>query len=562
MAVSFDILQNALKEGWGRKTVTRAIAHQNRLKFHAQTELTANLSQPFADFMAFVSNILPHDKLKLFKTLFRYPLKTNEVTAKCFDKLSRIFDGRNPVFNYQFKSSETLDDWQWYRHAKLKEPEIWQTLGWDFYKTEPNSVLIVDLPKEQTTEQPEPYFYWLSISDVAAYGKSGKDFDFIIIKSDGGATFTVIDADTYSVYVNDRESLGELISQSAHNLGYVPAMFFVTEPISISEPDVKASPLTKELDALDWYLFFTLSKRHLDLYASYPIYSGYEQACDFINAENGDYCDGGFLKDKQGFYKFDANGLMCRCPKCGDKRIVGVGSFVEIPIPTERQPDLRNPVQMLTVDKDSLDYNVSEIGRLEREIINAVCGYTEDAQTKTAINEQQVMASFQSQINALNNVKKQFEKAQTFVDATVCRLRYGDAFVSASVNYGTEFFIFDAATLRERYKTAKDSGASESELDALQQQILETEFRHNPAELQRMMILHELEPYRHLTAKEVTDLHTAGVVSDEDLKLKLNFTNLIKRFERENLNIVEFGTALNYADKIKRIKETLTTYIH
>ena len=342
--------------------------------------------------------------------------------------------------------------------------------------------------------------------------------------------------------------------------GYVPRCS-LSEPISISEPDVKASPLTKELDALDWYLFFTLSKRHLDLYASYPIYSGYEQACDFTNAENGDYCDGGFLKDKQGFYKFDANGLMCRCPKCGDKRIVGVGSFVEIPIPTEGQPDLRNPVQMLTVDKDSLDYNVSEIGRLEREIINAVCGYTEDAD-QTAINEQQVLASFQSQINALNNVKKQFEKAQTFVDATVCRLRYGDAFISASVNYGTEFFIFDAATLRERYKAAKESGASESELDALQQQILETEFRHNPAELQRMMILHELEPYRHLTAKEVTDLHTAGVVSDEDLKLKLNFTNLIKRFERENLNIVEFGTALNYADKIKRIKDTLTTYIN
>lgn len=561
MAVSFDILQNALKEGWGRKTVTRAIAHQNRLKFHAQTELTANLSQPFADFMAFVSNILPHDKMKLFKTLFRYPLKTNEVTAKCFDKLSRIFDGRNPVFKYQFKSSETLGDWQWYRHEILKEPEIWQTLGWDFFKTEPNSVLIVDLPKEQTTEQPEPYFYWLSISDVAAYSKRGKDFDFIIIKSDNGATFTVIDADTYSVYVNASESLGELISQSAHNLGYVPAMFFVTEPISISEPDVKTSPLTKELDALDWYLFFTLSKRHLDLYASYPIYSGYEQDCDFTNAENGDYCDGGFLKDKQGFYKFDANGLMCRCPKCGDKRIVGVGSFVEIPIPTEGQPDLRNPVQMLTVDKDSLDYNVTEIGRLEREIINAVCGYTEDAQTKQAINEQQVLASFQSQINALNNVKKQFEKAQTFVDATVCRLRYGDAFISASVNYGTEFFIFDAATLRERYKSAKESGASESELDALQEQILETEFRHNPAELQRMMILHELEPYRHLTAKEVTDLHAAGVVSDEDLKLKLNFTNLIKRFERENLNIVEFGTALNYADKIRKIKDTITAYL-
>lgn len=40
--------------------------------------------------MAFVSNLLPHDKFKMFKTLFRYPVKTNEVTGVCFDKLSRI----------------------------------------------------------------------------------------------------------------------------------------------------------------------------------------------------------------------------------------------------------------------------------------------------------------------------------------------------------------------------------------------------------------------------------------------------------------------------------------
>jgi hypothetical protein len=46
---------------------------------------------PITDFMAFVSNLLPHDKFKMFKTLFRYPVKTNEVTGVCFDKLSRNF---------------------------------------------------------------------------------------------------------------------------------------------------------------------------------------------------------------------------------------------------------------------------------------------------------------------------------------------------------------------------------------------------------------------------------------------------------------------------------------
>ena len=77
-----------------------------------------------------VENILPHDKFVLFKALFRYPVKTNEITDVCFDKLSRIFDGRNPAFNYQFANSEQRDDWEEYRLNKLHEPEIWSTKGW------------------------------------------------------------------------------------------------------------------------------------------------------------------------------------------------------------------------------------------------------------------------------------------------------------------------------------------------------------------------------------------------------------------------------------------------
>lgn len=74
-------------------------------------------------------------------------------------------------------------------------------------------------------------------------------------------------------------------------------------------------------------------------------------------------------------------------------------------------------------------------------------------------------------------------QAQQFVDETVCRLRYGGLFVSAKVNYGTEFYLSNATELRERYKVAKESGASEAELDALQNQIIETEYRNNPTQL-------------------------------------------------------------------------------
>lgn len=303
------------------------------------------------------------------------------------------------------------------------------------------------------------------------------------------------------------------------------------------------------------------TKRHLDLYGAYPIYSGYEQSCDFSNGENGDYCDGGFLKDKQGFYKFDASGILMRCPKCGDKRIAGVGSFVEIPIPDgDKQPDLRNPVQILTVDKSSLDYNVSEEERLRTDIITAIVGTNEEITTRDALNEQQIRANFESQSTILNRVKKGFEEAQQFVDETVCRLRYGNMFVSAKVNLGTEFYLYDINTLRNRYKVAKESGASEAELDALQNQILETEYRNNPTQLQRMLILAELEPYRHLSRNEVMNLYDKQLITREELFIKLNFANFVRRFERENTNILEFGSQIPLTKKVEIITNKFFDY--
>lgn len=535
--------------------------HQNRIRFHAQTELSASLAQPTADFLAFVSNLIPHDKFKLFKEMFRYPLKTNEVTGICFDKLSRVFDGRNPAFEYDFASPEDRDDWEDYRRSRLHEPEIWHTEGWEHFKTDINSVLVVDLPEHQDGERPEPYFYWLPIDCVLDWDGHGDDLDHIVFTTDHDKRIAVIDDTSYRIYTRDAgRNIGSLVSEHPHGLGFCPARFFWQDAISLRDPYIKQSVLTKELESLDWYLFFHISKRHLDLYGSYPIYSGYEQSCDFSNAENGDYCDGGYLKNKQGYYKLDTAGLPCRCPKCGDKRIAGVGSFVEVPIPVEGQPDLRNPVQMLSVDRSSLDYNVTEEERLKDDIIASVVGMQEEQMSTQAVNENQVRATFESQSTILNRVKKGFETAQKFVDDTICRLRYGASFSGSVINYGTEFFIYSASELRERYKTAKESGASESELDALQNQIIETEYRTNPAKRHRLMLLSELEPYRHLTRDEMLTLYREGVVTSDELRLKLNFMALIRRFERENTNILEFGSAIPYERKIEIIKATLDGY--
>lgn len=521
------------------------------------------MTLPITNFLGWVENLLPNDKFKTFKTLFRYPVRTNEIAGICFDKLSRVFDGRNPAFNYQFLSTEHRDDWEYYRQDVLKEPDVWSTKGWEYFKTEINSVLIVDMPSEQINDNyPAPYFYWLTIENVISYEADMSGTMRWIIFNQPGDVIAVFDDISYRLFSKDKAgNIADLIIEKRHDLGYCPARFFWSEPLSIAEPDVKMSPLTKELEALDWFLFFHISKRHLDLFGAYPVYSGYEQDCDYTNDQSGDYCDGGFIRNSKGYYNVDTAGLLMRCPKCSEHRIIGAGSFVEIPIPDgDKIPDLRNPVQMLTVDRSSLDYNVEEEKRLQQNIITAIVGQNEEVTQQEAFNEQQVAAAFESQSTVLNRIKKGFESAQQFVDETICRLRYGNSFLSAKVNYGSEFFLYDATELRTRYQAAKEAGASEAELDALHNQLIETEYRNNPTQLQRMLTLAELEPYRHLTRAEMLDLYSRGLVTETELRVKLNFANFVRRFERENINILEFGTQIPFADKINIINQTLEAY--
>lgn len=589
MALSVEEIRKRTSEQPRRNIIKLAVMHQNRLRLHSEVvpstpalaswsyrgrQLAVNqplmhghegITLALNDFMAMVENLIPKDKFEVFKTLFRFPVITNEVLAVCYDKLSRIFDGRDPAFSYQFANTELRDDWEWYRQEKLGEQNIWQSKGWDFFKTQINSVLIVDLPQEQEAgdRYPQPYFYWLPIMDVIDYKADPQSgaMEWIMFRQDGDK-IAVIDDASYRIFNSKDGTIGELESEAAHDLGYCPARFFWNEPVSLDKPDIKESPVTKELDRLDWYLFFAISKRQLDTYGNYPIYWGYEQSCDFQNDETGDYCDGGYLKDKQGHWHYDNNGLLMPCPVCSQKRLVGAGSYIEVPVPhvDEGQPDLGQPVGMLAVDSESLKYNQEEEKRLRTDLITAIVGTNEEITTRDALNEQQIKANFESQSTVLKRVKKGFEEAQKFVDDTCCRLRYGKAFLSSSVNYGTEFYLFSSDELRERYKKAKEAGMSEADLDALLQQIIETEYRHNPQMMQRMIILSDLEPYRHLTRNEVQGLYEKSLIPVEDLLIKFNFADFIKRFERENMNIIEFGAETDYDKKISTIKEQLKAY--
>lgn len=562
MVLSLSKIREEVQKPSKREEIRKAMEQQEWIKLHSDTSIDVINSVPFRKFCTFVKSQLPQDKFLSAMNNLKFPLPTNAITKSIFVKLSKLFDGRNPAYNYQFHNTQERDDWEWYRQEVLDEPNLWSDKAWRWFQTEINCVMVVDMPSETdpTDRYPQPYSYFVPIDNVISYKVNDrrKCMDFIIFRSEDN--IIVIDDVSYRVFASDGNRLGSLLMENAHTLGYCPAKFLWNEPLSLSEPDIKSSPLSQKLSSLDWYLFKLLGVRHLDTYAGYPIYSAYEEECDYMDAE-GNVCHKGHMQAPDGHFITDAQGNIVVCPVChGKKQLVGAGTFITVPIPTEGQPDLRDPVSITTIDRQSLDYNINELERLEKDIIASCVGVDNTIINETSLADKQVDATYESKDTVLNRIKKGFEEIQEWHDATCCRLRYGSAFISANINYGNEFYTLTPEVLRKRYDDAKKSGASEAELEALDEQLLETEYRHNPTQLQRMIILKDLEPLRHKTFDEVNTLRDAGIVPQEVAILKSDFTAFIKRFERENDNILEFGTQIPYKDKITNIYNTLLTY--
>lgn len=567
MGLELNQIKQILQKPTKRQIIQKAVNMQRRLRFHTETNIAvSDINQPTTIFLDWAKHLLPKDKFNIFLQLFKFPLPTPAVVEDVYRELERVFYSRNSSSSYQFTDSELAEDWALYRKSNLNEPEVWKTTAWKRMQVSPNSILVVDLPLVQTSTRPEPYFYWLEIDSVIDYELFKQDenlFNWLIFNQPEHR-IAVFDDTSIRVYqLNEKNEIQSLVSEAQHDLGYCPARFFWSTQLNEKNKDLKKNPITKELSNLDWYLFFSISKQHLDLYAPYPIYSAYEADCNFENNETGDYCDGGFLRNAKGEYKILNDGTVEKCPCCSEKRIAGPGSFLEVPIPNQSEgvADMRNPVQITTIDKDSLDYNANECARLKNEIVISVVGSGGTVSEKEAINETQVTANFESKTSVLNALKTNFELAQKFVEDTVCKLRYGGAFISSSVNWGTEFYVFTVTELYSKYKQAKENGASNSELDAISQQILEVEYRNNPLVLQRMLILKQLEPYPHKTLDEVLKLYEKELLNENLVKLKINFSTLVEKFERENINIIEFASNKPMREKIDIITNKLLEYV-
>lgn len=558
MPVTKQELKKILEEPKSKKEIAEAKRREELIRFHSQTSFSA-FDCPYAlsDFLdRFLREVVTnYDQYNLYRLMLQFPVDTNPLMSEIYGVLWKIFEGKDPVYNAEFLTPTAEEDWHKYREA-WELDKFWQHLSWKEFMCYSESFIVVDLPSEQQTTLPNPYPYFLRICNVVDYSMKKspgewEELDYIIFRIDK-THLAFFDTTAYQVFETKENSDTDFVGEPVtilHNLGICP----VTKLLHGEHP------VSRFLTKLKKLLFSLLGQDITDFSIANPVWWVYEQDCDFENPHTHDRCDGGFLRNGSGDYIIGSDMRLVKCPAC-QGRFRGHGTVLELPVPDDNGKALGTPAGVIVTPVESLQYGSDRVSQRQDEIYYGLVGYGSETPNDKAVNKQQVRALQESTEDKLNHLQKTFERAQQRTEATMCRLRYGISFVSLSVSYGQTHYINKPDDVLSMYEQARKNGDSDTILDGIYENYMMLKYRNNPEQLQYQNILWNLEPYRHRTIAEVREMFRNFECEFSEYYIKSNFSSLIARFERENISVLGFGSALSFSAKIDAIYKVLVSY--
>lgn len=565
-----------LKTTPNHKGKESAVRQQERVSLHGKPILQkrAGVSSPaFTEMVDWYCLSLPKDKRRAVKRLIRHPLDTVTISGEIYQQLERAFEGVDREEKYVFGSSELEADWHAYKDNVLGGQDSWRSRGMDGLRCRHNSVAIVDMSADvnEPGTLAAPYWYLRDLNTIFEHPMvSPTEFEYLILRDqvtgENYQRITVLDDEAYSVYhyFSDTQTLTEEI-RNEHQLGYCPATMFWTDCLDSETPIVKDHPFSAFLGKFDWCQGSHWTKRMGDLINGWPITTTFKQSCTYRSEK--EYCDAGFLRSTaeghENVYLLGSDLEIAECPSCAHNNSVGPGTNYQVPLPNNANGNtvMLPAVGITNVDVAGLKYNAETLKDQEVALFSGIVGSVFEAMNNQAVNEKQVQSLFEARRKALVGVARNFERLQTWIESTMCRLRYGAAFIETSINYGTEFFLFSAGELLTMYTEQRDLGADAAVLDQLQNLYYQTRYRRQPSELERVRIMLAIDPARHHNPASLPALKADGIISREEYALKANMSTLINRFERDHGPLVAYADTTPWGSRIDRITAVLLAYI-
>lgn len=555
--------QSRIKKPLNGDRIAKAVDNEKRVRLH--TVGTQDSSTSFEQWLETIAKILPKNKFETFRLLIGEPVPTLTLSETIFDELAKIFESSNPAQKLTFESDnerQTNEFKNYFDVDRFFKEDVYEQL-----KLAPNSFLVVDVKEGLTQGKPSPTPYFVNIEAVidASVNRDGST-NYLIFRVDE-KTVVAIDDEAYYVFdsINEDYELREGYP-SVHNLKdrldrpYTPAFLIYPNFLNATDTIVVNSPLTKNLGSMEWLLFWSVSKRYLDLYAPFPIYVSYEEDCTYEQA--GRICNGGILVSTSDDLEEAAS--VIPCPKCSENRMFGAGTEVTVPAPqTKDEPNLIDAINVIPASKDSIEYVTNEKVRLEQEIYYSILGKTSQPIESFSQSVSQLDLSTESRKAVLLHMKGIFERVQNKVTYTMARLMFGEEFIDSYVNYGDNYFLTTSEQETKNFKALKDAGAPEGMLHSNLERIIATTYKTVPYTALLNQIYLEVEPYQTMSIENVTKLVGVNMIPKKRALAKIHFTDFIEDFEAQHSALVKM-IQLGETDKdkaVQTIKEQLSKYV-
>jgi hypothetical protein len=530
-----------------------------RQSYHAKLSTSEKDAGPYAPlFIEKVREILQNEpKTEVFKKLLNYPLLTSKVISAASDEWNKVFYAENRTIEIELTDDSLQDDLESYLDSigfnRLIEQSIFTKA-----KQAVNTIALIDLPNfVQEGQFPAPFVSLIDAGTchdigVNANGQITHLLYTIGKKGTDSYQLVVLDEGHYRLFSILRDDTLSLLIEAPHPLGYCPACFIWHDVVEPTQPIRRFNGVLESVEDLDKLLIAETFAQHADLYSAFPILWQYVSAgCEYVDRD-GNPCVEGYIT-----YEQDGQRLQHACPACSKQELIGPGTIKDVPQPiTSDQPQIGQPAGFINAERTLLDYNTEKVKRLTDRIYRDLTGFTQsDGDMKGAkqFNEDQVAAQNESRQAVLQYWAENLQVTHQFLLDTIGRLRFGDAYVGSTVNYGDEFLLVDAQTATRWYQEAKEAGLPMYLLTQKRRQIEQLYARISPSQKERMSLLRQLEPFPDLTWMEVPP----GLAKT----LKMNFAAYIDRFERENGPLVRFGADLRPDARIERITNQLYQYV-
>lgn len=530
------------------------MADNTRQLFHAKpltskTEAGGYLSQ----FLGKVKDILCNEgKYKVFENLMSFPLPTQQIISKSSDVWNTIFQAKDRVIEYDFRTDGLEDDFVKYLSEIALDHIIEQNI-FTRVKQSVNTLVIVDVKSAgadtDRSEYAQPVVYMIDASSVVDADENYKgQIEYVLFKPEQ-KKLVAIDDDFYRVFRIETNDL-VLETESFHGLGYCPVCAIWGDNIDTSIPIRRFNAILEALADLDKLVMAEIFREHMDLYAAFVIMWRYVDHCNYT--EGDATCQNGKLSVLKPDGAYDHKD----CPACKSRGLLGPGTGLDIPIPTDKeQPLINQPMGFVEAGVETLEYNVTKIQQKRAEIEEKLTGGTLSTTANKAFNEDQVKSHYEARRAVLLYWAENFQKVHKFIVDTIGKLRYADSYHGSTINYGKDFFLIDEDTAVKEYKEAKNAGLP-MYIVAMKRKVVQDLYtRMSPSLKVRLDLLELLEPYVDMPMNALDP-------ESYEYELKANFGHYIAQFERENkVSIEMFGVKKQPEKRIALITNKLYQYV-